>query len=184
MKDFFFRRIFVRLKKKRIFVDMDGTLALWQETPFEEVQKPGYFKSRPAMENMIQAVKELIGEYEIYILSAVLPDDHSQSEKNEWLDRYIPEINNRHRIFVPYGKKKADYIERPTPDDMLIDDFSINLHSWHGIGVKCMNGINGNHGTWQGNKVLANADSRQIADTIRRIGGKRRWCYRQERKFV
>ena len=43
-------------KKNRLFVDMDGTLAEWQEgTPLEEVCAPGYFAQLPPNENMTKA---------------------------------------------------------------------------------------------------------------------------------
>lgn len=44
-------------KKTRLFVDMDGTLAEWQEgTPLEEVCAPGYFAQLPPNENMAKAM--------------------------------------------------------------------------------------------------------------------------------
>ena len=44
-------------KKTRLFVDMDGTLAEWQEgTPLEEVCAPGYFAQLPPNENMAKAI--------------------------------------------------------------------------------------------------------------------------------
>ena len=44
-------------KKARLFVDMDGTLAEWQEgTPLEEVCAPGYFAQLPPNENMAKAM--------------------------------------------------------------------------------------------------------------------------------
>lgn len=86
-------------KKIRLFVDMDGTLAEWQEgTPLEEVCAPGYFAQLPPNENMTKAMIRF-WEYsrknniEVFILSAVFDDGHSIRDKNAWLDQYIPFID-------------------------------------------------------------------------------------------
>ena len=59
---------------------------------------------------------------------------------------------------MPYGVPKLDYIIlREDTTNILIDDFSKNLHEWekgkNNIGIKYYNGINGNHGTWKGNSI-------------------------------
>ena len=79
-------------KKTRLFVDMDGTLAEWQEgTPLEEVCAPGYFAQLPPNENMAKAMIRF-WEYsrknniEVFILSAVFDDGHSRY----WDEHYVP----------------------------------------------------------------------------------------------
>lgn len=103
-------------KKTRLFVDMDGTLAEWQEgTPLEEVCAPGYFAQLPPNENMAKAMIRF-WEYsrknniEVFILSAVFDDGHSIRDKNAWLDQYIPFIDAEHRIFVSCEEPKTAYI--------------------------------------------------------------------------
>ena len=62
------------------------------------------------MKNVVAAVKEIVTnhpEIEVNILSAYLTDSqYALQEKNEWLDRYLPEIDQTHRIFVPCGSDK------------------------------------------------------------------------------
>lgn len=105
-------------KKTRLFVDMDGTLAEWQEgTPLEEVCAPGYFAQLPPNENMAKAMIRF-WEYsrknniEVFILSAVFDDGHSIRDKNAWLDQYIPFIDAEHRIFVSCEEPKTAYINK------------------------------------------------------------------------
>lgn len=152
----------------RLFIDMDGVLCKWQDDKsIEEVATKGYFASLPQQENVVSAIKALVQMgFEVFILSAVFIDNHSINDKNTWLNNYLPEINMRHRIFVPYGERKSDYIPNPKRDDFLVDDLSRNLHEWHGVGIKMLNGINGTKGTWTGFKVDARCNPETIWKTI------------------
>lgn len=144
---------------KRIFIDMDGVLARWnQNASIEEVATKGYFLAREAEEVMVNAVKKLIQNKnnEIFILSAVFKDDHSISEKNEWLNRQKIGVPYENRLYVPYGVNKSVFLEETMgikSDDVLIDDFTKNLNEWHGIGIKFRNHCNGTNGTWKGYSV-------------------------------
>ncbi len=151
-------------EKGRIFVDMDGVLAEWNaEASLEQIHEKGYFLNRPPMETVVDAVKEMIrrGE-EVWILSAVLQNEHAMEEKKEWLSRYLPEIKPDRQVFVPYGEKKADYIPDKRATDVLIDDYTENLKDWHAVGVKLLNGLNWSNGSWKGMVV----DFRSCADAI------------------
>lgn len=94
-----------------IFIDMDGTLAEWQwEGKYTE---KGYYANLPEIPNMVKATKQLIKDgFDVYILSAVLDDDHSADDKNYWLDKHLGKnlIPDNKRIFVSYGRCKADYV--------------------------------------------------------------------------
>lgn len=49
--------------EKRLFVDIDGTLAVWQVgTPYEELLKRGYFRSLPVHDSVVQAVRVLLAK--------------------------------------------------------------------------------------------------------------------------
>ncbi len=72
-------------------------------------------------------------------------------------------------MFPAYGENKNCVIpDGLRPTDTLLDDYSLNLNAWcpPGQAVKLMNGINGNHGTWQGMKVYSSASAQQIAETV------------------
>lgn len=155
-----------------IFVDMDGTLNFFeQESSIEEITSKGYFRSRKPIPKVVAAIRYLADKIpnEVCILSSVFQDDHSASEKQEWLKEYLPEV--RQAVFVPYGMKKSGYIEqfldrKLTCQDYLIDDFSKNLHEWTGIGIKLYNDINGTKGTWNGYSVHYNCSPEIIVNTI------------------
>ena len=147
----------------KIYIDMDGTIARWDWVGPDVFTSRGYYATRPPMANMVNAVKRLCAMkgVEVYILSAVLQDDHSESDKNRWLDvQFGNLIPNDHRIFVPYGESKNRYVD--AEGAVLVDDYNPNLWEWDGIPVKILNGINGSSGEWSGYVV----DHRSAPDAI------------------
>ncbi len=163
----------------RFFVDMDGTMATWGHIDtFEDLLQKGYYRNLPPYENVVNAVKLLLSyEVPVYSLSAYLTESpYALAEKKEWLDKFVPEIPVERRLFCPCGVEKSDCVSQKTgsfgADDFLLDDYSLNLHSWKaagGIGIKLMNGINGTKGTWKGPKVVRFLSGKGIADTIAEI---------------
>ena len=166
--------------KARLFVDMDGTLAVWKQAAcFEDLLQPGYFRDLPPYQTVLDAVKILCTtkpELDVYALSAYIPENqYAVSEKNAWLDAYLPEIDSEHRIFVACGSSKAraaaNRLKTPCIDNsfVLLDDYSVNLHEWkanRGSCIKLRNGINGNGGTWKGESVTRFDTAENIADRI------------------
>lgn len=164
----------------RLFIDMDGTLAVWkQATCFEDLLQPGYFRDLPPYQTVLDAVKILCNtkpELDVYALSAYMPENpYAVHEKNAWLDAYLPEIDSEHRIFVACGSSKAraaaNRLKTPCIDNsfVLLDDYSVNLHEWkanRGSCIKLRNGINGNGGTWKGESVTRFDTAENIADRI------------------
>lgn len=149
-----------------IYVDMDGTLAEWQWVGPDTFTKKGYYSSLPCNESMVEATKHLIKKgCNVYILSAVLNDNHSKDDKNKWLDKYLPEIPSENRIFVPYGDCKDDYVEHES-GDVLVDDYNPNLDDWEGIPIKFVNSINNRSGEWKGFTISHTSSGETIANTI------------------
>lgn len=146
----------------RIFVDMDGTLAKWNNVEFEQLFEEGYYRNLAPNVELLNEVNSLIRQGEdVYILSAYLTEsEYAKKEKQEWVKQYLPELIEEKQIFVPYGTNKAEYLKEHyspiTNDDYLIDDYTKNLLEWKeygGIGVKYLNGINHTRGTWQGLRI-------------------------------
>lgn len=153
-------------KEQHIYIDMDGTLAQWQWVGPDTFCKKGYYSSLPLNETMVDATKELIKQgATVKILSAVLQDNHSKDDKNEWLDKHLPEIPYENRIFVPYGECKDDYVEH-SENDILVDDYNPNLDEWEGIPIKFCNGINNRSGEWKGYTISYTSSGKIIANTI------------------
>ena len=149
-----------------LYIDMDGVLAKWKTSSDEELHREGYFLGRPAEEKLIAAIKDLMNkeDVEVNILSSFLvTSKYAFTEKHKWLDKYLPEIKRDNRHFIPCGMSKAAYLEKQlgrklTETDILIDDYSVNLHTFKAAGgraIKFLNGINGKKGTWKNETCTA-----------------------------
>ncbi len=132
-------------EKKRLFVDMDGTLAEFKVVDtLERLYEPHYFERLKPNESVVAAVKDIVNnhsEIDVYILSAVLSDSKYKKD------------------FIPDGIRS---------DDFLLDDYSLNLNSWEppARGIKLLNGINGNNGTWGKDCVSYLNSSEILSDKI------------------
>ncbi len=159
---------------KRLFVDMDGTLAKFNPvSTLEDLYEEGYFKNLAPQMEVVDAVKDIIDNHpkvEVFILSAVLTDSHfALSEKNAWLDEYLPEIDKEHRIFPPCGEDKTKYLPGGVREtDHLLDDYSNNLHLWEppAKGIKLVNDINDTKHTWEGEKLYFDQDAKSLSAKI------------------
>lgn len=160
--------------KDRLFVDMDGTIVVFREVDtLETLYEKDYFYNLEPNENVLEAVRLIIKEHpevDVFIMSSVLSDSkYALDEKNAWLDKYLPEIDKKHRIFPPCGKNKLDYIPGGIrPMDSLLDDYTHNLTLWEppARGIKLLNGINHTNGTWTGNMIRYDNSPEQIAQSI------------------
>lgn len=164
----------VNVRKNSVwFVDMDGTIAEWRPGTDSQLRLPGYYRNlRPT--GFLPSLKAFAAEYgRVYILSSYLTGCQALQDKQEWMDEHFPEIDRKQRLFVPYGACKADFVKEQfgldvlTEEMVLFDDFSKNLHEWQaagGKGVKCYNGINGNHGTWSGDGVTWSNDLKKALE--------------------
>lgn len=167
---------------KRLFVDMDGTLAVFQKVDhLEQLLEEGYFLNLAPQQNVIDAVRNILNEHpeiDVYIMSSVLSDSkYAIDEKNAWLNKYLPEIPMSHRIFPPCGENKLDYVPGGIrADDHLLDDYTKNLVLWEppAKGIKLLNGINHTHGSWKGKMMRHETDplelSNQLIATIKEEG--------------
>lgn len=165
--------------KIRIFVDMDGTIARFHDENLylERMFEKGFFRDLKPFENAVSAIKELVKDNtsEIFILSATV-NSCSLEEKQEWLDRYLPEIDKEHRIFTSLNVPKSEAIgHRLTDKDILIDDYNKNLLEWQkagGTSVKAKNNINhkGLHGElWKGDLIDITDTAESIVERLTEI---------------
>ena len=161
-------------EKKRLFVDMDGTLAEFKVVDtLERLYEPHYFERLKPNESVVEAVNDINRnhpEIEVYILSAVLTDSkYALYEKKNWIKEYLPEIPEDRYIFLPCGSDKKDFIpDGIRSDDFLLDDYSLNLNSWEppARGIKLLNGINGNNGTWDKDCVSCLNSGEMLSEKI------------------
>lgn len=163
-----------RQARQRLFVDMDGTLAVFKPVDeMETLYEEGYFLNLSPQENVVAAIKEIVTDHpeiEVNILSAYLTDSkYTLQEKNEWLDRYLPEIDRDHRVFVPCGTDKKEGIrEGIRSNDFLLDDYTKNLNEWQppARGIKLLNGINHTRGTWPHDRLRHDREAPTLASCI------------------
>lgn len=164
-------------RKTRLFIDMDGTIAEFKAVDtLERLYEKNYFFNLKPNQNVITAINLFMvqnPDVEVYILSAVLTDSkYALAEKNAWLDKHLPAIKEKDRIFVPCGSDKGAAIRGGITDkDYLLDDYTINLNSWDppAKGIKLYNSINGTKGTWKKNRISHLRAPGDIASCIKRI---------------
>ena len=163
---------------KRVFFDMDGVLAQWQEgMPIEFVSSPGYFARLPAEQNVVDALKMLaqFSNIELHILSAVFEEPHNVEDKQKWIDQVIgSDVKPQNIHFVPTDQRKSGAIGNIGPNDILIDDYSKNIREWEedgGTAIKMFNAVNARKGKYYGAYTCTWLDPRQIAKDIVRVVG-------------
>ena len=173
------------METKRLFVDMDGTLAVFTSVDeLEQLYEKGFFENAKPHINVVLAVNQIISDntdIEVNILSAYLTDSkYALDEKNAWLDKFLPEIDQQHRIFVPCGANKRAYLPGGIKEtDFLLDDYTNNLMLWQppARGIKLVNGINNKRGTWKHDKIRYDEESDKLAaDIVSIMRGKEKIC--------
>lgn len=129
---------------KRIFLDMDGTLARFNVpnalNRFEN--EIGFFANLKAYRG-IDIINEMCGYGNVYIMSAS-PHNRADADKIEWIRKYLPNMPIENIIICRIGENKAEIVEQTLNiilDDecYLLDDYTKNLQEWEnmgGIGIK------------------------------------------------
>ena len=111
------------MKKKILYVDLDGVLADYdhakQRTTEEERTQKGFFENLPPINGAVDAFKKLSEKYETYFLStAPWTNIHAPSEKRIWVEKHLGEFAFKKLILTHNkGLLKGDY---------LIDDRLLN----------------------------------------------------------
>ena len=135
---------------KNIFVDLDGTVAEYQNLPFDEngninfVEYEVFRHSKPVNEVINKLRKLEQSGRKIYIVSAS-PNSIANVEKFEWIQKHIPFIKKENIYFV--GNKQYKYIfleelmhklKLNACDCMAIDDDHNVLLSYSKIGINAI----------------------------------------------
>lgn len=156
-----------------LYVDLDGTLAEFKYADsMDTLYKQGYFLNLKPIKGTLDGIKAFMRRYPeipVYILSAYLGDSkYALQEKSMWLDKYLPELEYEHQLFVKCGEIKAD-VPCERENAFLLDDHSQNLLDWEKAGfkgIKLLNGINGEGKKWQGDKISSSLTPDVFAEKL------------------
>jgi 5'-nucleotidase len=88
------------------------------------VRTPGFFRTLPLMDGAVEAVKTLMEDFEVYIVSAAIEFPLSLNEKLQWLGEHFPFITWHNIVFC--GDKSI------INTDYMIDDHIKNLDHFKG----------------------------------------------------
>ena len=143
---------------KRIFLDLDGTLARFNVRNALERFKTekGFFAKLLAYKN-IESINEMAKVGNVYIISAS-PNEQADNDKMQWVQKYLPNIPIANIVFCRLGENKAEIIKQRTGVDIkgniLLDDYTHNLEQWEsagGVGIKRLTRCADNStGKWKG----------------------------------
>ena len=142
------------MKKKKIFFDLDGTLARFHEEDWQDgMFKDGFFKILKPYKEFTRVVNSLASEddFEVFVLSAA-PTEQGVYDKKVWTENNLPSVNKDNVIVMISDCKttKPEYVRKLfgktlTKDDIIVDDYNVNLVQWEeagGTAIKAVNDFN------------------------------------------
>ena len=144
---------------KKIFLDLDGTLARFNvPNALKRYEKEkGFFFNLLAYKG-IEKINELAKAGNIYIISAS-PNIYADMDKKSWIQKYLYNIPKENILLCRNGMNKAVYIQsildiKINKNCFLLDDYTKNLREWEeagGTGIKRITKVADNsRKLWQG----------------------------------
>lgn len=157
---------------KKIFLDLDGTLARFNVrnalNRFET--EKGFFAHLLAYKG-IEIINEMAKAGNVYIISAS-PNEQADNDKMVWIKKYLPNIKIENIVLCRLGENKAKIIENKynikiDKNCILLDDYTKNLTEWEtvgGVGIKRLTTVSDNsRKLWKG---LTLADLGRLATLV------------------
>ena len=156
---------------KKIFLDLDGTLARFNVrnalNRFET--EKGFFANLLAYKG-IEIINEMAKAGNVYIISAS-PNIQADIDKMIWIEKYLPNIPKNHIVLCRCGECKALVLRRLglviDKNCYLLDDYTKNLTEWEsvgGVGIKRLTKVADNStGKWKG---LAIRQLAELAEAV------------------
>lgn len=144
---------------KKIFLDLDGTLAKFNvPNALERFDKEEGFFSKLGAYKGIESINELAKNNNLFIISAS-PNEQADKDKMIWIEKYLPNININNITICRIGENKAKIIQDKynitiNEQCYLLDDYTKNLIEWEsfgGTGIKRLTTVADNsRKIWQG----------------------------------
>ena len=159
------------IEMKKIFLDMDGTLARFNvRNALERFEtEKGFFANLLAYKG-IENINEMAKNGNVYIISAS-PNIQADIDKMTWIEKYLPNIPKNHIVLCRCGECKALVLRRLglviDKNSYLLDDYTKNLTEWEsvgGVGIKRLTKCADNStGKWKGLAI------RQLAELVEAV---------------
>lgn len=126
---------------KRIFLDLDGTIAKFNvRNALERFDKEkGFFANLGAYKG-VECVNQLALTNEVYIISAS-PNEQADEDKMVWISKHLNNIKQENITICRIGENKANVIQKKyniviNENCLLLDDYTKNLVEWETFGGK------------------------------------------------
>lgn len=147
---------------KKIFLDLDGTLARFNvRNALQRFDKEKDFFYNLLPYKNIDFINRLAKKTNVYIISAS-PTAQADVDKIRWVQKYLPNVKATNILICRVGENKAKVIEenyncRIDSSCFLLDDYTKNLVEWEsagGVGIKRLTSVADNStGKWQGIQI-------------------------------
>lgn len=144
---------------KKIFLDLDGTLARFNvPNALERYDKEEGFFAKLLAYKGIEVINELAKTDQLFVISAS-PNEQADKDKIIWLKKYLPNLNNNNITFCRLGQNKAQIVQKKynliiDNKCYLLDDYTKNLNEWEsygGTGIKRITSVADNsRKLWKG----------------------------------
>lgn len=169
--------------EKTLFIDMDGTIARFYDSPncLKQMYEKGYFEHLKAYDQMVIAVRQIITNTNIRVIfHSAYPQEnrYADKEKLKWLAKMFTEGKYETvMVAIPADKVKAaeEHLGRKlTKSDFLIDDYTHNLRTWEhggGSGIKCVNEIQNkaDFSSYNGPRIRPTDNAQFLYNTLTRL---------------
>lgn len=157
---------------KKIFLDLDGTLAKFNvKNALKRFDNEvGFFAKLGAYKN-IEKINEMAKNGNVYIISAS-PNLQADNDKMTWIKKYLYNVPVENIVLCRLGENKAKIIEEKynckiDKNCYLLDDYTKNLTEWEtvgGVGIKRLTTVSDNsRKLWKG---LTLADLERLATLV------------------
>ena len=144
---------------KRIFLDLDGTLARFNvKNALQRFDNEiGFFANLLAYKG-IEEINEMAKAGNVYVISAS-PNEQADNDKMKWIEKYLPALQITNIVLCRLGENKAQVIKSQLninidSETYLLDDYTKNLTEWEsagGVGIKRLTSVADNsRGLWKG----------------------------------
>lgn len=138
---------------KYILLDMDGTICGYTKARFDEDGNADFvngelFLHLKPVQHVIDYVKEHYDMKNVYIVTAVA-NSVAWDEKNQWLDKYFPELPKENRFFCGnkdykyvFVKQLADHMGWERNEMVLVDDYHPTIEKCKKVKINCIHPSN------------------------------------------